>query len=89
MCVDTPTVPGSPDDCDDATTETSEKIKVCDTNTKEIITIEKSELDESHMTTDSSKCKESPDVPELPETGIGDTLGAVLGAGSLVGVSAA
>ncbi len=89
VCVDTPTVPGSPDDCDDATTETSEKIKVCDTNTKEIITIEKSELDESHMTTDLSKCKESPDVPELPETGIGDTLGAVLGAGSLVGVSAA
>ena len=89
VCVDTPTVPGGPDDCDDATTETHEKIKVCDTDTNEIVTIERDEFDESNMTTDYSKCEESPEVPELPETGLGDSLTAVLGVGSLAGVGAA
>lgn len=58
VCVDTPTVPGSPDDCDEATTETEEKIEVCDLNDNTIKTIKRSEFDESHMTTDLSKCGE-------------------------------
>lgn len=56
VCVDTPTVPGSPDDCDDATTTTKENITVCDTSTNKIITIDRSDYDESHMTTDITKC---------------------------------
>ncbi len=56
VCVDTPTVPGNPDDCDDATTETKEPIEVCDLNDNTVKTIEKSEFDETHMTTDLSKC---------------------------------
>lgn len=56
VCVDTPTVPGSPDDCDDATTETSEKIEVCDLTTNMIITIESSEFNESTMTKDLTQC---------------------------------
>lgn len=56
VCVDTPTVPGSPDDCDEATTETNEPIKVCDLKDNTVKTIERSEYDESHMTTDISKC---------------------------------
>ena len=56
VCVDTPTVPGSPDDCDDATTETHENITVCDLTDNSIKTIDRSEFDESHMTTDQTKC---------------------------------
>lgn len=56
VCVDTPTIPGKPDDCDEATTETHEKIEVCDLNDNTVKTIERSEFDESHMTTDLSKC---------------------------------
>ena len=56
VCVDTPTVPGSPDDCDDATTDTHEDIEICDLNDNTIKTIDRSEYDESHMTTDKSKC---------------------------------
>jgi uncharacterized repeat protein (TIGR01451 family)/LPXTG-motif cell wall-anchored protein len=55
VCVDTPTVPGGPDDCDTASTETYKE--------------------------------ETP--AELPHTGIGDNIGAILGAGSVVGVGAA
>jgi uncharacterized repeat protein (TIGR01451 family) len=56
VCVDTPTVPGSPDDCDDATTETNELIEVCDLTDNTVKKIERSEFDESHMTTDLRKC---------------------------------
>lgn len=56
VCVDTPTVPGGPDDCDDATTETHEPIEVCDLRDNTIKTIDRSEYDESHMTTDKTKC---------------------------------
>lgn len=58
VCVDTPTVPGGPDDCDDATTETDEPIEVCDLNDNTVKTIQRSEFDASHMTTDLSKCGE-------------------------------
>lgn len=56
VCVDTPTVPGSPDGCDNATTETYEDMEVCDTRTNTIITIERSKFDKKHMTIDKSKC---------------------------------
>ena len=56
VCVDTPTVPGSPDDCDEATTQTHEDITVCDLTDNTIKTIDRSQFDESHMTLDQSKC---------------------------------
>lgn len=68
-CVDTPTVPGSPDDCDDATVELL--IEVCDTgaNPKRIIKIKQSELDASRHTTDLTKCNEA-NVPVCdPDSG--------------------
>lgn len=37
----------------------------------------------------STETTEAPEAPELPKTGMADALGAVLGAGSLVGVGAA
>jgi uncharacterized repeat protein (TIGR01451 family) len=87
-CVDTPTIPATnPDACDSATTSTGEKITVCDTNTKQIITIDRSEFDESHMTTDQSKCQTIVTPPELPHTGITDMLGGGLGLSGLVGAS--
>lgn len=90
-CVDTPTITATnPDACDSATTSTGEQITVCDTNTKKIITIDRSELDESHITTDQSKCETvTPPVtpPELPHTGASDVIGSMLGFGSIVGAS--
>ena len=56
VCVDTPSVPGGPDGCDSATTETYENIEVCDLKDNKIKTIDRSQYDESHMTTDKSKC---------------------------------
>ncbi len=59
VCVDTPTITGSPDDCDSASTHTfkKEKIQVCDLTDNTIKTIDKDEFDEKTMTTDLSKCK--------------------------------
>lgn len=94
VCVDTPTIPGSPDDCDEASTHTfeKEKIKVCDTTDNTIKVIEKEEFDESTMTTDLSKCQSTPETPETPETptelphtGIADGLTGFLGLGSIAG----
>lgn len=89
VCVETPTVPGNPDDCDDASTETTDKIKVCDTTDNSIREIERDEFDETHMTTDFSKCKEEvPETPtELPTTGVADVLSGIIGAGSLAGAT--
>lgn len=91
VCVDTPTVPGGPDDCDDATTETTEDITVCDTRDNTIKTIERSEFDGSYMTTDQSKCAPTPPPApptptELPKTGVGESIGSIFGLGSLAGV---
>lgn len=89
VCVDTPTVPGSPDDCDDATTKTGEKIEVCDTDTNEVVSIERDEFDATHMTKDVSKCDEEEAPEELPETGVAENIGTVVGAGSLISAAAA
>lgn len=93
-CVDATEVPGTPDDCDDATVEVpktptppvDEDIKVCDLETKTIITIKKSEFDETKHTEDLSKCAEAPtpEVPtELPTTGLSEGIMAFAGLGSL------
>ena len=91
VCVDTPTIPGSPDDCDEASTHTfeKEKIKVCDTTDNTIKVIEKEEFDESTMTTDLSKCETTPVTPEtpaeLPHTGIAESVTGFVGLGSIAG----
>ena len=47
-CVDTPTIPGAPDDCDDATIDVPEpEIKVCELATDRVITIKQSAFNES------------------------------------------
>ena len=70
VCVDTPTIPGGPDDCDEASTHTfeKEKIKVCDTTDNTIKVIEKDEFDESTMTTDLSKCQPKKENIEVCDT---------------------
>ena len=57
VCVDTPTVPGTPEDCDDATTETSEDTKVCDTKTDTVITVPVEDKNKPGYTTDLSQCE--------------------------------
>lgn len=85
-CVDAPQVPGNPDDCDDATVEV--KIKVCELDTKKIIIIKKDEFNSTKHSTSLNDCAEAPVPPttprELPTTGVGDGLSALLGLGSLV-----
>lgn len=92
-CVDAEEVPGTPDDCDDATVEVPKTpvdtdIKVCEVATKTIITIKKSEFDETKHTKDLSKCAETPTTPEvpteLPTTGLSEGIMAFVGLGSLV-----
>ncbi len=57
-CVDAPQVPGSKDDCDDATVDTVEDITVCDLTNNQVITIDRSEYDKDKHTKDLSKCKD-------------------------------
>ncbi len=141
-CVDTTSIPGSPDDCDTATV--SIKIQVCDTDTNTIVWIKKSDAGDARYTTDLTQCEDvqvcNPEtgdiitvsrndegdyadvnsdeckvevckistktiikvdkddadnsdyttdlakceiITELPHTGIADTLGSILGVGSL------
>ncbi|MDB5180439.1 MAG: exported protein of unknown function [Candidatus Saccharibacteria bacterium] len=62
-----------------------EKITVCELVTKKIITINKTDLDETKYSTDLSKCAEIPVTPpELPHTGAGDNIVAVVGLGAIV-----
>ncbi len=56
VCVDTPTIPGGPDDCDDATTKTDDDMEICDLNDNQVKRIKRSEYDSSHMTEDLTKC---------------------------------
>lgn len=94
VCVDAPSVPGNPDDCDDATVEVPPepgKIKVCELATKTIVELpDNQQIDESKYSTDLSKCAEEPVTPpELPQTGITDGLLNALGLGALVTASLA
>jgi uncharacterized repeat protein (TIGR01451 family)/LPXTG-motif cell wall-anchored protein len=71
------------DDC--KTPETPEQMNVCEIETKKIVTIEKGNFDETKYTTDLTVCEVTPETPpELPHTGAGDNIVAILGLGSLV-----
>ena len=80
-CVDAPTVPGTPDDCDDATVEVPPTPV---TPPKENCPIPGKE----HLPKDSVDCKEVPVTPEtppeLPKTGITDAVASLIGLGSLI-----
>ncbi|OYW85959.1 hypothetical protein B7Z17_01390 [Candidatus Saccharibacteria bacterium 32-49-10] len=90
VCVDAPTIPGNPDDCDDATVEVPKDIIVCVLEGKKYpVTIKEEDFDETKHTTDFSKCADEPEVPpvtppELPKTGAADSLLNALGLGALV-----
>lgn len=75
------------DDCKDK--PSPEKMKVCVIATKQIETINKSDFDASKYTTDFSKCEETPVVPpELPQTGAGENIVAVVGLGAMIASAA-
>lgn len=75
------------DDCKDK--PSPEKMKVCVIATKQIETINKSDFDASKYTTDFSKCEETPVVPpELPHTGAGENIVAVVGLGAMIASAA-
>lgn len=100
VCVDTPDIPGSPDDCDKADVEVPkpEKVTVCNPDTGETITVNKEDEDQ-YAPVGSSECekKETPVTPttpktpapkELPKTGPGEAAMQLIGLISLVGASA-
>ena len=63
-CVDTPTVPGSPDDCDDASIEVPPKPPIV-----------------PEEPTPEDPTPETP--PELPQTGMAESVSALIGSGSM------
>jgi len=70
---------------EDCKTVPPTKIEVCEIETKTIVTIDKANYDETKYTTDLSKCEVPPVTPpELPHTGAGENIVAILGLGSLV-----
>lgn len=91
-CVDTKEItPTHPELCDTASTETHEDFKVCELDTKTVITIDRSEFDETKHSTNLADCDDvvtPPETPkELPHTGIASTLGSLIGIGSLTGAA--
>lgn len=99
-CVDAPAVPGTPDDCDDATVEVPPTpevptIKVCDLKSKTIISIPEDTFDAAKHSKNPEDCKEvptkpTPDAPtELPTTGTQDALMNIVAIGALVGTAVA
>lgn len=65
------------------------KIKVCDLTTKQIVTIDEKDFDETKYSTDLSKCEETPVTPpELPKTGAGESIVAIVGLGALIASAA-
>ena len=92
VCVDAPSVPGNPDDCDDATVEVPKpgEETVCLLEGKKYpFTIKEGEFDSSLHSRNPADCEEvvvppSPETPvELPNTGAGDTILNTLGIGAL------
>lgn len=58
VCVDTPTIPGSPDDCDSAIIELPEEpIQVCELGSDKITTIKPSEFDEATYSKNLEDCE--------------------------------
>ena len=70
VCVDTPTISGESDACDNTTTQTNETIEVCLKAEKIIRTIKRSEYDASkHVDKNSDECKTKPvNPPATPQT---------------------
>ncbi len=64
------------------------KIEVCEIATKTIVTIDEKDFDASKYTKDLSKCDDTPvppvTPPELPQTGAGENIVAILGLGALI-----
>jgi len=61
------------------------KIEVCEISTKTIVTINEKDFDDSKYTKDLSKCEETPVTPpELPKTGAGESIVAIVGLGALI-----
>ena len=59
VCVDTSTIPGGPDGCDEVTTKTKEDdMEVCDLKDNKVKRIKRSEFDAKYMTEDTTKCGE-------------------------------
>lgn len=93
VCVDTPDIPGKPDDCDDAEVDVPKpgEVVVCNPDTGEIITVSKNDED-NYAPLGSPECEEEavtpPAAEELPETGPTETFMQFIGMASLVGASA-
>lgn len=95
VCVDAPSVPGSPDKCDTAEVDVTVKgkVRVCDPASGSIIEVDEGQED-NYKPVDSPECKDEPTVEtpvtptELPETGPAETIVSLVGAMSLVGASA-
>lgn len=72
VCVDTPTVPGDEDDCDDATVEVPEpgKVEVCEVETGETVVVTEEEAKDTskYAPVDDAACVDEPEVPTTPET---------------------
>lgn len=65
-------------------------ITVCELATKKIVTIKESAFDSSKHSKNLDDCKETPPVtpPELPKTGMGENIVAILGLGALIASAA-
>ena len=65
-------------------------ITVCELATKKIVTIKESAFDSSMYSKNLDDCKETPPVtpPELPKTGMGENIVAILGLGALIASAA-
>jgi LPXTG-motif cell wall-anchored protein len=67
--------------------EVVKTIKVCELSTKKIITINEKDFDASKYSNDLSKC-ETVTPPELPKTGMGENVVAIVGLGALIASAA-
>ncbi len=68
--------------------EEVKNIKVCDLTTKQIVTINEKDFDSTKYSTDLSKCETPVTPPELPKTGMGENIAAIVGLGALIASAA-
>ncbi len=96
VCVDTPDVPGAPDDCDTADVDVPEesKVIVCNPETGKTITVEKKD-ESKYVPVGSEECKvketptpETPKAEALPTTGPAEAFAQLFGAASLASAGA-
>jgi len=95
-CVDTPTIPGTPDDCDDAEVEVTKEgvAVVCNPDSGEIETVPEKDADK-YLNQDNEACKHTPtkkvveNTPKaLPTTGPAEVIAQLTGVAALAGSSA-